>query len=220
MNFIKYIVYFGTLLKIKPKRYMNLLRLIYKNRCHRILEIGTFDGRHAYQMIETSKIFYPSNEIYYFGFDLFELLSDEKLKQEFSKRPLNMKEVAKLLHGTGANIKLFKEDTLESLPQFINTLGYVDFIFIDGGHSIETITSDWNNVKSLMREKTIVVFDDYYYNDELEVKNVGCKSLIDNLSSNSYRIEMLKPIDHFRKKWGVLKVGMVKVTKLKDGKEK
>ncbi len=37
----------------------------------------------------------------------------------------------------------------------------LDFVYIDGGHSYETVNSDWENVQKIMHPKTIVVFDDY-----------------------------------------------------------
>jgi hypothetical protein len=37
----------------------------------------------------------------------------------------------------------------------------MDLVFIDGGHSTETVATDWENVKDLLHEKSIVFFDDY-----------------------------------------------------------
>jgi hypothetical protein len=44
--------------------------------------------------------------------------------------------------GPGAKIFLFKGDTREVLPKVVNTLPMMDFIFIDSGHSLETIEND------------------------------------------------------------------------------
>ena len=56
------------------KRYLNLLVLILIYRPKKILEIGVYNGRRSLQMIEAAKIF--NKDIYYYGFDLFEDLTN------------------------------------------------------------------------------------------------------------------------------------------------
>ncbi|MGQ4876391.1 MAG: class I SAM-dependent methyltransferase [Promethearchaeia archaeon] len=203
---------------IRPKRYRNLLKVIYKNKCKRIMEIGTWNGVHAYQMINIAKIFHSNKDIYYYGFDLFEDFTNKDMEKEFSKKPPSINIVKKRLERTGVNIKLFKGYTQQTLPQFINDFKKkikLDFIFIDGGHSIETIRSDWNYVKNLMNPKTIVIFDDYYKNEEdFIINKYGCNFVINSLDPSIYKIEILKPEDRFKKEWGTLNVNMVKVTLL------
>lgn len=177
------------------------------------MEIGTYSGLHSTEMIEACKIFHPAQTTEYFGFDMFELLSDEKCRQESSKQPPALREVQERLNKTNVNVHLYMGDTREVLSQTKNSLGQMDFIFIDGGHSIETIRSDWNNIKKLMGEKTIVIFDDYYTNTETEIEGVGCQTLIDSLNPDNYEVQILEPMDTFTKEWGVLKINMVKVVK-------
>ncbi len=206
-------IYLVRVKRMIPKRYAELLKTIYKNKSRRILEIGTYNGAHATEMIEVSKVFYPAQAIEYFGFDMFESLTEEKYKQEFSKKPPTLREVQERMDQTKVNVHLYKGDTRNTLPQTKNSLGQIDFIFIDGGHSIETIRSDWYYVKELMGEKTVVIFDDYYTNTETEVPGVGCQTLIDGLNADDYEVQILGPMDTFTKDWGVLKINMVKVVK-------
>ena len=85
---------------------------------------------------------------------------------------------------------------------------YIDFVFIDGGHSVETIESDWNYIKHLMGKQTVVVFDDYYENRD----DFGCKKLIDNLQKEkNYKIEKLDPLEVVEK--NNIELRLVKVTK-------
>lgn len=207
---IRYLTRVNTL---KPKRYANLLKIVFQNKCRRIMEIGVFDGAHAKQMIEIAKMSYSASEVEYIGFDLFELLSSRKLEEEFSKRPPSCQEVQDFLDKTGARILLYMGDTKQTISEYKDKLKNIDFIFIDGGHSIETITSDWNHVEDLMSEKTIVVFDDYYMNEEPAIQGLGCKIIIDYLDPEIYEVEILKPMDRFKKEWGVLNVNMVKVVR-------
>lgn len=212
----KLLLYKKRILTIKPKRYRNLLKIIYGQRCKRIMEIGTCNGIHARQMIETASIFYPINKIEYHGFDLFEDDTKENLKKEFveTHKPPSHEEVKQRLQATGTIIHLYKGYTNNTLSEFLDKFDYnkqIDFIFIDGGHSIKTITSDWNYVKKIMSDKTTVIFDDYYSNEESEVRGMGCQLLIDKLDRNIYDVEILEPEDNFKKKWGVLRINMVKV---------
>ena len=75
------------------------------------MEIGTYNGIHSRHMIETANIFHPMNKITYYGFDLFEALTDEDSKKEFAKKPPEYNEVKQKLEGTGVNIKLYMGDT-------------------------------------------------------------------------------------------------------------
>lgn len=211
---LKRLLYMKRILTMRPKRYRNLLKTIYEERCRRIIEIGTYNGVHACQMIETANIFYPVNQIEYYGFDLFEGLTREDFQKEFSKQPPKYSEIKQRLEKTGAVIRLYVRYSSDTLPNFLEEKEdgkQIDFVFIDGGHSIGTITSDWNYVKKIMNYKTVVIFDDYYNNKEPEVSGVGCQSLITGLDRNVYDIEILEPEDHFEKEWGTLRVSMVKV---------
>ncbi len=202
----------AMLLRMQPRRYRNLFRIIHENRCRRIVEIGVWNGVHAQQMIRTAALWYPIETVAYYGFDLFEDLTDEDFEREFSKRPPTLEEVRRRLEVTGAEIHLFKGDTRRTLPESVETIRGADLIYIDGGHSIETIASDWTCMERAINSGTTVIFDDYYLNDEPEVRQLGCRSLIDGMDRNKYSVELLQPTDVFEKPWGALKVNMVKVT--------
>ena len=162
-------------------------------------------------MIQTAALHHSVKDIDYFGFDLFEEMTAEAMKGEFSKWPPSYDNVQLKLSQTGAHIHLYKGNTRATLPEVTGAIGKADIVFIDGGHSIETITSDWNNVRQLMDPHTTVVFDDYYSNSETEVEGLGCQTLIDSLDRDIYEVEVLAPIDSFPKEWGTLNVSMVRV---------
>ena len=69
----------------KTKRYSILLFLILVNRPKSILEIGVYNGVRAREMIEAAKVF--NSNIDYYGFDLFEIMSQNILTEELSKIP-------------------------------------------------------------------------------------------------------------------------------------
>ncbi len=195
----------------QPRRYVNLFRTIYQRRCRRIIEIGTWNAVHAEQMILTAGARHPIESVVYCGFDLFEELTDEQFKLEFSKRPPNYQEVLHRLQRTGADIRLVRGNTRETLPRSGELLRGADFVFIDGGHSIETIVGDWSAVRQAMRPQTTVIFDDYYPGAGPELAGLGCQHLIDGLDRSEYSVELLEPTDAFEQPWGVLRVQMARV---------
>lgn len=197
------------------RRYKNLTKILQNKRYRTIMEIGVCRGHHAYQMIEIAKMFHPTEKVEYYGFDLFEDATKEILKKEFSKgKPLSYKNIQKYLGKTGAEIHLFKGYSKDTLPKFVakmkNKNKKIEFVFIDGGHSIKTIASDWSCIKEIIDSNSTIIFDDYYNNED-EIKEIGCNIIIDNLDRNKYNVEILEPEDNFSKKWGILKIRMVKV---------
>lgn len=155
-------------------------------------------GRHA--------DFHPAGEIEYHGFDRCEELDDEDLAREFSKRPPCQADVRALLEPTGARIHLYKGYTTDTLPPFVESREAedrpVDFVFLDGGHSHETIGFDWSRISRIVRPGGVVVFDDYYENDPAEVPGVGCQVLVGGLDASRFGLELLEPVNAHPKDWG------------------
>ncbi len=208
-----HLIRYMKLLRTRPLRYRALFREIFRLRPRRLVEIGVFNGRHAAQMIQTAALHHPVREIEYFGFDLFEDLTPELLEYEKSKQPPTCAEVQQLLDQTGATVKLLRGNTRESLPRHAPEIGVVDFIFVDGGHSVETIQLDWDNLQALVGPGTVVIFDDYYVNNPQDVAGSGCQSILDALDPQRWRVEVLEPADRFHKEWGVLVVKFAKVVR-------
>jgi hypothetical protein len=213
MNVAKYVRYHTLSARIRPKRYRNLFRVIHERQCRCIVEIGTWNGVHARQMIQTAAIHHPVETIKYLGFDLFEGLTDELLQKELSKRPPGFDEVQRLLTATGADIRLFSGNTRITVPAAVDVLREGDLFFIDGGHSVETIRSDWSAIARALRPEATVIFDDYYMNDASEVPGLGCQTIVDALDRTKYEVTLLDPVDEFPKEWGVLKVRFAQVRK-------
>ena len=108
-------------------------------------------------------------------------LQKKKIRLEFSKNPSSKKEIFKRLSQSfpKSKIKLIKGNNITTLKKF-KPRKKIDFIFVDGGHSVKTIKKDWQNVKNLINKKSIVIFDDYYGDDKISRK-FGSKQIIDNL---------------------------------------
>jgi len=217
---INYFYLFKTIIRIflylfsNTKRYSNLLFYILLHKPKSILEIGVYDGRRALQMIEAAKIF--NNRINYYGFDLFEDFSkfSNILEKELSKKPKNQFVIKNNLRRI-ANVILYKGFTKKTLKNFTkNNSAKIDFVFIDGGHSIKTIKNDWMYVKRIIHKRSVTIFDDYYLKNNQLTKLYGCNKTINDLGNN-FKFKKLPFTDKFfdKKKYKFIK--MIKVSSVK-----
>jgi len=208
---------------MKPK-YQNLIDVLRgiapRVEVVRYMEIGTYDGVHAREIIDnvTKEMRRP---VEYYGFDLFEDMTRHHFKTEIGKRrrPPSMEVVRRLLEGTEAMINLYKGDTKNTLHEFVkwaDELGVkMDFVFIDGGHSFETVDNDWKYVQRLMHGTTKVVFDDYFSSDVSRDLRGGCNRVIDSLDQDIYKKTFLPNPDHVPTR---VKVVTSVLVELKDAK--
>ena len=199
-----------------PDRYGHLEREIAKNKCRRILEIGVWDGEHSRRMIQAGLRYSDPTSIEYFGIDLFEdaYEIEDILDREASKRPPPLSEVkAKLqdLEEIGVGINLVKGDSKEILPALAVQKLAMDFVFVDGGHSYETVSSDWRNVQRMIGGRSVVIFDDYVNREAVEARGYGVNVVVDAIDRGEFAVSLLDPVDRFRHSWGILMTRFVKV---------
>jgi hypothetical protein len=171
-----------------PSRYRHLYEEIESLRARRILEVGTNDGLNALEMARVARR--QRIEIEYFGFDLFEDLDYAGLLREFAIPAPSRQEVASHLRRKGlTRAQLFAGDTCKTLPEAARTLGVMDLIFIDGGHSQETVLSDWTSVAPMVSDTTSVFFDDY--------PNFGVGPVVDQIDRKVWDVTIFPTVDRF-----------------------
>jgi len=175
-------------IKLKP-RYLKIIEIIKEIRPESIIEVGTWNGSTALCMIFEALKY--QEKVTYTGYDLFENITDEINKQERNaKATVTKLKVMTSFDTFIANVKIIKEIVGELQYKLItgNTRdvledSYADLVFIDGGHSVETIRSDYNHVK----ESKVVIFDDYYLLDQYgnipDLTKFGCNSIVDQLDN-------------------------------------
>lgn len=147
-------------------RYSQLIAACAAAQPKAILEIGTWNGHRALQMLTTA----PKAK--YYGFDLFEdATPDTDAAEKNVKAHYSLRGVKSYLEGF--DVTLVKGNTRETLARFEEP---VDFVWLDGGHSVETIASDWANVRRVLAPDAIVLFDDYYTG--IDVSEYGCNSIV------------------------------------------
>ena len=192
---------------IVVQRYKNLKKEVALCKPKTIVEVGTWKGVNGSRMIREAQKY--NEDIEYYGFDIFEDIDPEIKKKEKHVKPNIVGDDAyEILKETGATINLYRGYTNATLPNFKPNKP-IDFIYIDGGHSLETIDNDWTYLKPFVHSGTVVLFDDYYNNNTKE----GSFNLISELKKNSdYKVELLDPEDVIHAK---LAIRFVKVTSSK-----
>ena len=199
---MKLIFFVKTLLRIlyylqsNEKRYVNLLFQILKKRPKKILEIGVYNGRRAIQMIEAAKIF--NKNIEYYGFDLFEGLTKEIYNTEASKFPSTIDKIKELLNNR-AKIFLYKGFTNETLKKFSLNGVNIDFIFIDGGHAIQTIENDYLDSLKIAGKNAYIIFDDFYETGTIDVTKFGSNKIFEELKLGKNKPKLLPFSDTYIK---------------------
>jgi predicted O-methyltransferase YrrM len=137
------------------------------------MEIGVLDGENAKTMIEVAIKNSSIRNVEYYGFDFFDGSSYEQVSRKLEK--------------TGCKFKLFKGDTMETLPKVAKSLPKMDLIFIDGGKSYAEAKSDWEWSKTLMHYETAVFIHNYNFS--------GVKRVVDEIPREKFNVEIIHPLD-------------------------
>jgi hypothetical protein len=166
------------------------------NKPYRIIEIGVHHAARSVMMVKLARKLGRTN-IEYYGFDLFEDMTPNFNSNEFGKQELAVSrdEARRRIIAAGATkVQLIKGDTKFSMPQAIKDIPVANVVFIDGGHSIETIASDLENVLNCCGPNTRVILDDCYPSNY----DKGCAFLskcFTMLKEYGISLEELSPLD-------------------------
>lgn len=121
--------------------------VVKKNNIECVLETGTESGLFCYFI----KCLIPNVKVFTFGLDG---------SKDFGENDQRGKKCTDFLNSKFGNYITFIEgDSKETLTSF-TCYDKIDLAWIDGGHDIETLTSDLNNCKRLNIPNICV--DDYY----------------------------------------------------------
>ena len=174
--------------------------LVKQQNPKNFLEIGVFTGVTARNICELLSSI-NNNDFFYLGIDLFEdfedVISKEVVpeflvkKQNFSnplkslvynfllKEKLNsLDSVSKFLKKFENNIELKKGNSLSILPK--TDLKIFDMIFVDGGHSYETVKFELEIILKNIKNNCLVVCDDYSLQEATGVRKAIDESVREN----------------------------------------
>ena len=185
------------------------LERLSKNNPKNVLEIGVFCGvtaRNTCDLLSKTN----GKNFSYIGVDLFgsdqneqkdeiepTFLKDQKFSNPLKniyynyilKENLNsIKSVNKLLDKYSDNIKLIAGDTNKVLKEI--DLNNIDFTFLDGGHSYQTVINDLTILyESMKGKKKVILCDDYgkeSYIPEVE------KAINDFTKQNNLKLNLIE----------------------------
>ena len=175
---------------VGPKRYKQLADIVRFYKPKTIVETGTWNGGRAIEMALAA--FEHTDKVHYLGFDLFEEATAESDKYEMNTKAHNSKEAVSIRleefalkmkdQGKKFTFKLHKGDTKKTLAA-CKAVKKADFAYIDGGHSYETVKSDFTYLKHV----PVLVFDDYFSKDKQgnlpHEDNLGVNKLIGEIEA-------------------------------------
>ena len=166
-------------------RYEYLTDEVRKLQPEHVVEIGTWSGHRA-------AIFMGVSNCYYTGFDLFEEASKETDEQEFNvKKHCEIAEVGGNLYVRGfSKFALYRGNTNKTLAEV--DVPPFDFCFIDGGHSADTITNDFEWAFENISDGGVIILDDYYIP---AIEGMGCNHITEKLGD---KCELVGPTDRVR----------------------
>jgi len=145
---------------VKPYFFSTFESLFAEVKPTFIGELGTHNGESAVQFCKCALEQSKKEKIKYVGYDMFE---DADLDPTFARKERNAKgaglyntakrklDSIKNYHAPRFSYKLHRGMTSATLK---NTK--FDFVYIDAGHSYDSVVHDWNKVK----ESKLIVFDD------------------------------------------------------------
>tara|TARA_Y100001958_G_C21056216_1_gene420622 strand:- start:75 stop:695 length:621 start_codon:yes stop_codon:yes gene_type:complete len=177
------------------------ISLITKYKPKKFLEVGVLEGVTARNVCEILNNIY-GKDFNYIGVDLFGLDIDKNNLKEFtpiSKKhsnpfknfyykyilrhyPNSVEGVNYLLKKFNKNIKLYKGYSKNILQQIDIT--NIDFVFLDGGHSYETVKEDLNIILKYLKKDSVLLVDDYNQD------SYGVKKAVDECKNN-YKHEQI-----------------------------
>lgn len=166
------------------------------------LEIGVFQGVTSRNVCEILNKIHKGKFLFY-GIDLFENTNEDIDNNEMTHKHNNLSNPFKhLLFNIILKKNLFSLENVNNfLRKFKNNiflykgfshdqllkidLSTIDMIFLDGGHSYETVSSDLSIILEGIKKEKIIICDDY---DQV---NYGVKQAVDELKNKVKEIKLL-----------------------------
>ena len=156
------------------------------------LEVGVFQGVTSRNVCELLNKINKGNFLFY-GIDIFESTNNKINNREMTvkhnkisnpikhllfniilkKNLFSIDSIYKFLGKFKNNVKLYKGLSNSELLKI--DLSAVDMVFLDGGHSYETVREDLSLILKQIKKEKIIICDDY---DQL---NYGVKKAVDEI---------------------------------------
>ncbi len=170
---------------MKPQFFLDFQRVFDLYQPQRICEIGTHNGDSACQFIDYLAPRVPS--LHYTGYDIFDLARDNLDRIEGNgKGPGSFETANQRLSERRQQYSNFDFNlVMGNTRETMSTPDTYDFVYIDGGHSYETVMHDY----SMVRGSRVIVFDDY----NMSGVSMAIKAIRDEASADYEFLEWTYP---------------------------
>jgi hypothetical protein len=134
----------------RPKNTRQLYRLIKRNRVRRIVEVGVSDVHVASSLVEVAQRFAGDQKVTYSGLDWFDARPSKM-------PPLTLKDAHRVLHATGASVRLVPGAPAASLARVANAHQNTDLILISSEVTADDLQSAWFYVPRMLHHQSVVL---------------------------------------------------------------
>ena len=209
VNLLKYKKYFRKALLKEKGLGEAFLEEIASKKPSSFLEVGVFQGVTARNVCELLQVI-NNGKFKYIGIDLFSLDKTDTyegwvngtnevipgVKQNnfikklyfdyiLTSEPYSLRAVSHLLKKFEKNVDLIKEDSNLALKRI--DMSKINYVFLDGGHSYETVKNDLELSKPVIMNNGTILCDDYDLHFAPGVK----KAIDEFVINNNFKFEFL-----------------------------
>lgn len=196
---------------MSEKRFTELSKAIAETKAKILIEVGVYRCERSRVMINEALKY--NKDISFYGFDLFQYMTNELSSKEVSRSqfPFSSKNAFTVLVNEfpTVNLNIIPGDSKITLAD--QNIPF-DVAFIDGGHSLETTQSDWDNISRMMKPGSIVLIDDYS-----DIPGVFTKQVVDKIDRSKFSVELSEDFDMSTPQYGSVRLHIAKIKRLNHG---
>ena len=134
----------------RPKSIRQLYRLVKRQRIRRIVEVGVGDVGVSASLVEVAQRYAGEHKVMHSGLDWFDARPDHMPR-------LLLKEAYRLLHATGASVRLVPGAPAASLAGVANAHQNTDLILISSAVTGDELQAAWFYIPRMLHNESVVL---------------------------------------------------------------
>jgi hypothetical protein len=134
----------------KPRSVRQLYRLVRRHSVARIVEIGISDVARSAALVEVAQRYANERKVFHTALDEFEARAHDQ-------SPLSLKEAYRVLHATGASVRLVPGPPGRSLASTANAHQNTDLILISAEVADEDLQGGWFYLPRMLHHNTVIL---------------------------------------------------------------
>ena len=134
----------------RPKSVRQLFRLVKRHRVRNMVEVGISDVTRAASLVEASQRFAGNEKVKLTGLDWFDARPQ-------NQTPLSLKEAYRVLHATGANVRLVPGAPGTSLTAVANAHQNTDLILISSAVTQDDLQAAWFYMPRMLHQRSLIL---------------------------------------------------------------